>query len=173
VDLGNAKGTVVRDHRGSSAEQSASSVEHLITLLRRFAMESERYIATLGTDNEMHRTDLNALGAIMEAGRSGEALTPGKLSALLRLSAPATSALLDRLEQAGHVRREHSKVDRRRVDLVMTETALQVGKALFQPLAGELRPVIERYPAEQRALVAEFLADVAAATRTASERQGK
>lgn len=146
-----------------------SSVDHLVTLLRRFTMETERYIAGFGTDNEMHRTDLNALGAIMDASRSGEAMTPGRLSTQLQLSAPATSALLDRLEHAGHVRRVRSTTDRRRVDLEITETALDVGRALFAPLAQQLRPVIERYPAEQRALVAEFLADVAAATRLATD----
>lgn len=139
-----------------------------MALLRRFTMETERYIGAFGTDNEMHRTDLNALGAIMDATRAGEAMTPSRLSTQLRLSAPATSALLDRLENAGHVRRVRSDTDRRRVDLVITETALGVGRALFLPLAERLRPVIERYPADQRALVAEFLAEVTTATRTAA-----
>ncbi|TDP97973.1 MarR family winged helix-turn-helix transcriptional regulator [Labedaea rhizosphaerae] len=146
-----------------------SSVDHLVRLLRLFTMETERYISAFGTDNEMHRTDLNALGAIMEAGQSGDAMTPGRLSRRLQLSAPATSALLDRLESAGHVRRVRSTVDRRRVDLELTDTALDVGRALFAPLAKHLRPAIERYPAEQRALVAEFLTEVAAATRAAAD----
>ena len=155
--------------KGRDGVRDQASVDHLVTLLRRFTMETERYIATFGTDNEMHRTDLNALGAIMDASRSGEPMTPGRLSTQLRLSAPATSALLDRLENAGHVRRVRSTTDRRRVDLVITETALAVGRALFMPLSEQLRPVIERYPADQRALVADFLTDVADATRSAAD----
>ena len=148
---------------------NTSSVDHLVRLLRRFTMEVDRYLAAVGTDNEMHRTDLNALGAIMEASHAGEAMTPGRLSTQLQLSAPATSALLDRLESAGHVRRVRSTTDRRRVDLEITETALDVGRALFAPLATHLRPVIERYPAEQRALVAQFLSEVAQATHAAAD----
>jgi DNA-binding MarR family transcriptional regulator len=147
---------------------STSSAEHIMTLLRRFTMETERYVTAAGAGNEMHRTDMNALAAIMDAGRTGQTMSPGRLSALLRLSAPATSALLDRLEEAGHVRRVRSSVDRRRVELVVTDRALAAGRSLFGPLAEHLRPVIERYTPAQQDLVAGFLADAASAVQSAA-----
>lgn len=157
------------DENGVRTGQDTSSAEHVMTLLRRFTTETERYVSAAGTDNEMHRTDMNALAAIMDAGRSGETMSPGRLSAVLRLSAPATTALLDRLEGAGHVRRVRSSTDRRRVHLVVTDHALTVGRSLFGPLAEHLRPVIERYPPEQRELVATFLAEAVSAVRSATE----
>ncbi len=53
----------------------------------------------------MHPTDLNALLAVMRAERAGAPLTPGRLGQHLGLSSGATTAVIDRLERAGHVQR--------------------------------------------------------------------
>jgi len=136
----------------------------LVELLRRYVVEVERYIETSSTQHELHRTDLNALAVIMDATGAGEPLTPSLLGAALHLSSPATTALLDRLERAGHVRRTRNTVDRRRVDLEMTESAAVMGSQLFGPLGRSVGAVIARYDPEQRALVARFLRDVISAT---------
>ncbi|MPQ97797.1 MarR family transcriptional regulator [Modestobacter sp. I12A-02628] len=140
-----------------------------MTLLRRFAVETDRYVESSGTQHDLHRTDLNALAVILDANRAGEPLTPSRLGAALHLSSPATTALLDRLERAGHVRRTRSTVDRRRVDLEMTRAAGLVAGELFGPLGRSVGAAVERYGPEERALVARFLRDVIAATVAARQ----
>ncbi|WP_233494239.1 MarR family winged helix-turn-helix transcriptional regulator [Renibacterium salmoninarum] len=56
----------------------------------------------------------------------------------MNLSSPATTALIDRLDRAGHVERRRSGTDRRQVQLASTEKAKQTGRALFGPLARHL-----------------------------------
>lgn len=138
-------------------------------LLRAYSVETDRYVESFGDAHALHRTDLNALAVIMNAERSAEAMTPGRLAAALHLSAPATSALLRRLEAAGHVRRTHSESDRRQVDLTMTELAHDVGGQLFGPLAHHVGATITSYTPTERALVARFLTDVTTATTNARE----
>ncbi|WP_148612026.1 MarR family winged helix-turn-helix transcriptional regulator [Nocardioides rubriscoriae] len=140
------------------------TARQVVRALRRYATESDLYVADASRDSEMHRTDLNALALVMDWGMVGETATPGRLSAAMRLSAPATSALLDRLERAGHVTRSPHPDDRRSVVVGVTDHALDVGGRMFGRLAAHLAPVLDQRSDEELALIADFLDQVAAAT---------
>ena len=117
----------------------------------------------------MHRTDLSGLALVMDRGDTGETTTPGQLSAALHLSAPATSAMLDRLEHLGHVYRVPHPHDRRSVTLEITDNARKVGGAMFARLAAHLAPVLTSRSEEELAEIVAFLEEVVAATRSARE----
>jgi DNA-binding MarR family transcriptional regulator len=73
--------------------------------------------------------------------------------------------LLDRLERAGHVRRAARTDDRRRVDVVVTDAAVELGWAFFGPVIDTTKAVLaSRSPAE-RALIDAFLDDLVDALR--------
>lgn len=137
--------------------------------LRGFANESELYVAAAGREAEMHRTDLAGLALVMDRGQAGEHPTPGQISAALQLSAPATSAMLDRLERLGHVTRAPHPTDRRSVVVEITEHALAVGGAMFGRLAAHLGPVLGSRSEAELAVIASFLEESVAATRAARE----
>lgn len=137
--------------------------------LRLFANESELYVGAAGREAAMHRTDLSGLALVMDRGQVGEHPTPGQISAALQLSAPATSAMLDRLERLGHVRRTPHPSDRRSVVVEITDHALEVGGAMFGNLRDHLAPVLATRSERDLAVVASFLEDAAAATRAARE----
>lgn len=137
--------------------------------LRRYTTESDLYVGAAGRDEAMHRTDLNGLALVMDWGFDGTPATPGRIGAALGLSAPATSALLDRLERAGHVTRAPHPADRRSVVVSVTEHAMEVGGAMFSTLAQHLAPVVAARSEAELALIAEFLEEVAEATVAARE----
>lgn len=139
----------------------------LLAAMREFTLESDRYVERVAALNGLHRTDLNALGFLIRPGR--EAMTPGKLGDALNLSSPATTALVDRLERSGHVNRQRNQVDRRQIQLAMTEHARTVGRALFTPLAAQLSDALEKYSPEELELIQKFLSDMTAATSSARE----
>lgn len=141
----------------------------LIGLLRQYSVETDRYIDRFAGRHALHRTDLQALAVMMHASRSGTPLTPGTLGAALNLSSPATTALLDRLAAGGHVVRERSVTDRRRVELSISAVAEEVGAELFGPLTARILEAMNRYSDTEQALVARFLADMVAATVAARE----
>lgn len=138
----------------------------LVRLLRRFSVESDRFVEILGQANRLHRTDMNALVVIMEATRRGEPISPGQLARALHLSASATTALLDRLEQSGHVTRYRDPGDRRRVELLMPEGSMREGEQFFRPLGAEYSRAWARFTDQERATIAAFLAATIEATVT-------
>lgn len=141
----------------------------LMALLQQFTVETDRYVDTISARDALHRTDLNALGIMMGAARAGATVTPGMLRQALNLSSPATTALIDRLDEAGHVRRSRSSVDRRQVHLEMTEKALATGSRLFTPLAREVEQSLAEFTPEELALLSRMMRKVTDATVHARE----
>lgn len=71
-------------------------------------------------------------------------------------SASAT-ALVDRLEEAGHVERRRHPSDRRRLVVVPTERAEEAGDEAFAPLAAGLEEAAADLTPDERAAVARYL----------------
>ncbi len=130
-------------------------------LVRALVMESNRFLEIFSAAHELHPTDMTALNLIMTA-RSP--LTPGTLAKALNLSASATTSVLDRLARAGHVVRDRDPDDRRRVELRALDAATALAATFFQPLAREYSAAWEKLSAEDRQVVAGFLAGTTEAT---------
>jgi DNA-binding MarR family transcriptional regulator len=112
----------------------AEILEDLIDALRLFTVETDVFVDVFARAHGLGRNDLNAIMWISEGTRSGHPMTVGELATRLGLGAPATTGLVDRLETAGHVRRERDPHDRRKVTIVMQPPALQLAKEFFVPL---------------------------------------
>ncbi len=141
----------------------------LVRALRAYLNETEIYIGAAGREAEMHRTDLTGLTLIMDRGNVGASTTPGQLSTAMRLSAPATSAMLDRLERLGHVVRHPHPSDRRSVVLEITDHAREVGEAMFGRLAAHLAPILGERSEGELADLAGLLEQIVEATKAASD----
>jgi DNA-binding MarR family transcriptional regulator len=112
----------------------AAIVEDLIDALRTFTVETDVFVEVFARAHGLGRNDLNAIMWISEGTHSGRPISAGELANRLGLGAPATTGLLDRLENAGHVRRERDPHDRRKVAVVMQPPALHLAMAFFEPL---------------------------------------
>ncbi|MGL3807011.1 MarR family winged helix-turn-helix transcriptional regulator [Paeniglutamicibacter sp. R2-26] len=139
-----------------------TAARELVLLLQQFAQASDRYVESTGNRHQTHRTDMNALAAIMRFEIAGNPPTPGDLSRELSISSPATSALLDRLERSGHIERLRIDKDRRVVRIRMTDKARTDGQTMFGPLAAGMMEVISGYDEAEIALVSRFMADAIA-----------
>ena len=138
----------------------------LSMLVRALVMESNRFLDIFSAAHELHPTDMTALNLIMTA-RSP--MTPGSLAKALNLSASATTSVLDRLERAGHVTRDRSPGDRRRVELRVLSAATALAATFFQPLAREYSAAWENLSPEDRQVVARFLTTTTEATARVRE----
>lgn len=125
----------------------------LVRKLRQLTVELDRFVEVLSVTHGTHRTDLNAIALILDAGHP---LSPGELASALHLSASATTALLDRLESAGHVRRERSTTDRRRIELRVNPEAREF-RRVFAPLGEELSRLWIEFGSAERRIIARFL----------------
>ncbi|QXV56769.1 MarR family winged helix-turn-helix transcriptional regulator [Amycolatopsis sp. TNS106] len=136
----------------------------LVLLLRQLTVESDRFAEMFGESHGLHRTDLNALAVIMDAARMGDPMSPSRLASALHLSASATTAVLDRLERAGHLYRDRSSTDRRKVELRMHDQARRIGAEFFQPLGERYAEAWRDMGEDERRAVARFLRSSIAAT---------
>ena len=151
-------------------DPSGPRTQHpLIRLLQEFTLEANRYVDSAGSRNDMHRTDLNALAAVMRHAASGEVVTPGTLRKELNLSSPATTALIDRLCGSGHLVRVREGQDRRQVQLRMTDKAYRDGSAMFLPLARHMDSAMAAFTAQELETAARFMDAMITATVEASK----
>ena len=133
----------------------------IVHLLRALTVSLNLSAARFAADNGMHPTDLRAVIDLLDAERAGVAATPGWLGESLGLNSASVTALLDRLERLGHVRRERDASDRRRVRLVVTPAAKRLGWAYFGPLIARLLDTMKGYGDDELAVVERFLRDAA------------
>ncbi|MEU6085844.1 MarR family transcriptional regulator [Streptomyces sp. NPDC047085] len=128
-----------------------------VHLLRAAVVELGLHSARFASRNGMHPTDVRALIALMDARRAGEETTAGRLGAELGLNSAGTTALVDRLERAGHVRRVRGQRDRRRVVIEVEDRAVELGQAFFGPLIQRSVELLRGYDEGQRAAIRDFL----------------
>ncbi len=135
----------------------------LALLLRRLTVELDAVGQRFAELHGLNRTDVRALVAIMDAARGGESLTAGRVGDAVDLSSASVTALLDRLEKVGHIRRTRDADDRRRVVLEMSDSAMAAGAEHFGRLQRDLAAAMEGYSDDELAVVRRFLEDMTAA----------
>ena len=102
---------------------------------------------------KLSRTDLRCLDLI---GRLGP-LTAGRLAEESGLTTGAVTFILDRLEEAGMVRRRRDTEDRRRVWVEIVPEARQRLEDLQQPVAEEMRRVSQHFGPDELATVRDYM----------------
>jgi DNA-binding MarR family transcriptional regulator len=117
----------------------------LALLLRRLTVELDAVGERFARPHGLGRTDVRAVIAVMDAARRDEPLTAGALGAAVGLSSAAVTALVDRLERAGHVHRVRDPADRRRVVLQMSEGSMAAGAAFFGGLQRDLLAAMDGF----------------------------
>jgi DNA-binding MarR family transcriptional regulator len=102
---------------------------------------------------KLSRTDMRCLDIL---GHSGP-MTAGQLSDESGLSTGAVTFLLDRLEEAGMVKRRRDTDDRRRVWVELVPAAQKRLLHAQQPIIEEMKQVTQRFKAEELAIVRDFM----------------
>ncbi|MFD8912662.1 MarR family winged helix-turn-helix transcriptional regulator [Streptomyces sp. NPDC059575] len=139
-----------------------SPAMRLVHLLRAVTVEFDLLGAEFAARHGLHPTDVRALIRLLDAARTGTRATPGWLGEQLRLNSAGTTALVDRLERLGLVRRSRDTADRRRVLLEVEEKATELGWSFFGPLISEVVAVSEGFEAGELETVGRFLSAVLA-----------
>lgn len=125
--------------------------------LRRLQTAMEEAQLALSRRMRMGTTDLAAMAHLSFAERL---MGPRELSGRLGITPGAATELVDRLEHAGHVERRRDTVDRRRVHLVPTTSAIEEVGHHLRPLVSALDRIVEHYPPAERELIRRFLGEV-------------
>ncbi|PZH16300.1 MarR family transcriptional regulator [Streptomyces sp. NTH33] len=135
-------------------------MQSFAVLLRRMNAEFNRIAHEFAQAQGLHLTDVQALIAILDADPDEGPMTPGRLRRQLDLTSGAMTACIDRLEQAGHIRRVRAADDRRVVHLHCAEAARGVARDYFQPLARGTDAARKRFRPEELTVITRFLTEM-------------
>lgn len=141
-------------------DDDAIGRQEIPLLLRRLTVELDAVGQRFAIRHGLNRTDVRALVAIMDAARRGESLTAGALGSAVELRSASVTALVDRLERVGHVRRVRDPEDGRRVSLEMSDAAMAAGAEYFGGLQRDLSTAMEGYSDEELSVVRRFLLEM-------------
>jgi len=139
---------------------SDDAVLTMVHQLRALTVELDLLAAEFAQLHGFHATDLRALICLLDAERAGHVATPGWLGAQLGLNSASVTALIDRLERAGHVHRDRDATDRRRINLQVTEQATELGWSFFGPLIAHTVAVTDRFSDTETATIVRLINEV-------------
>ena len=100
----------------------------------------------------VNRTAMRCMEVLDRTGQ----LTAGEIARQTGLTSGAATALLDRLERAGYLRRLRDPADRRRILVELTDQARAASAEIYGPMA-EAVAEFERYTDAELELLTDFL----------------
>jgi DNA-binding MarR family transcriptional regulator len=135
----------------------------LVHQLREVALRLDLAAMEFARTTGLHATDVRALIRLLDAERARVQATPTWLSQQLGMTSQATTAVIHRLEVAGHIERLRSASDGRSSRLVVSNSAVELGWQFFGPLLERLIEVTGDLSPDARGTVAGYLVAVAEA----------
>lgn len=137
------------------------NIDSVLRSLRRVNLQGSLFGQTVAVRFGLTESDIEALEVLLDSGSA----TAGRLSELMGLTTGAVTRVIDRLEQAGYVRRVPDPTDRRRVVVeIVTEQAAAVESTLDR-VNIKSAAEIGQFSDEELAVINDFLTKVAAITR--------
>jgi DNA-binding MarR family transcriptional regulator len=128
-------------------------MEELVTEARINQNAADTMDAAVADLLGVNRTDVICLDILARLGT----VPAGRLAEESRLTTGAITAVLDRLEKAGYVRRAADPTDRRRVLVETTDRFRELAELAWGPVAEELIASGTRFTREQLDGIGEFL----------------
>ena len=146
--------------------ERSDGVEKVVRALRRVNFQGSIFGQSVAIRLGLSESDIDALELLIDTG----AATAGKLSEVMGLTTGAVTRVIDRLEQAGYVRRTSDPADRRRVVVEVVPERVATVQSLLESLERASAEEVHRYSAEQLALIGDFLSRMADLTQTEAAR---
>lgn len=137
--------------------ERSDTLARLQSELRRMSAQSVLFNQAVAERLGLNATDLRCGDIISRTGP----ITAGRLADLTGLTTGAITGIVDRLEEAGYVRRERDTQDRRRVLIQpMTERAEREIAPLYESLARRMNELSARYSEEELRTILDFVTRV-------------
>ena len=137
------------------------SIDSVLRSLRRVNLQGSLFGQTVAIRFGLSESDVEALEVLLDSGAS----TAGKLSDLMGLTTGAVTRVIDRLEQAGYVRRVPDPADRRRVVVELIPDRMAAVEATMARVGDKSVSEISHYSEAELAVINDFLTRMEAVTR--------
>ncbi len=142
------------------------AVDSVVKALRRVNFQGSIFGQSVAIRLGLSESDVDALELLLDSG----AATAGKLAELMGMTTGAVTRVIDRLEQAGYVRRTTDPADRRRVVIELVPERAASLESLMGSLERAAETEVGQYSPEQLATINEFLSRMATLTQVEAAR---
>ena len=143
--------------RRSAGQTAAAHHRRLVTRIglevRQMGAQSVVISEIVAARFGLHTTDLECLDLISMR----KEVSAGELAAATGLTSGATTALIDRLAQAGYVERVSDPLDRRRVHVRIKPDTTKPIEAVYLPMQEQMFALWSSYSARDLEAIADFL----------------
>ncbi|OPH57740.1 MarR family transcriptional regulator [Paenibacillus ferrarius] len=139
----------------SSHQQDPTSdpKEHFVSFMRGLGTRTVLYQESVAASLGLYNHDFISVDILHEKGP----ITAGELSKLTGLATGSVTALIDRLEKIGYVRRQNDPKDRRKVIIVPVYEQKEEVSNTYLPLHTAMMKLASTYSAEELELITQFL----------------
>lgn len=133
--------------RGTNSSPSRPQLEKLMAAdMRAVTAQSDRVGRYFARQHNVSGNDFHALLHVMVAETAGTPLTMAQLRQRMDVSPAAITYLVDRMIDAGHIRRESDPADRRKALLRYESSGMDLAHGFFAPLGAHLRAELAELP---------------------------
>lgn len=123
-------------------ESEGATMRSVATGLRDLILSGQHFREQRAHELQLGTSDLAALGHLHHEGP----MAPGKLAGLMGLTSGTMTALLDRVEKAGFLRRDHNPEDRRGLLINLTPAGQHAMQWLYGQYEEVVRDALARVP---------------------------
>jgi DNA-binding MarR family transcriptional regulator len=133
----------------SSSSPGRLQLEKLMSAdMRAVTAQSDRVGRYFARQHDVSGNDFHALLHVMVAETAGTPLTMAQLRQRMDVSPAAITYLVDRMIDAGHIRRESDPADRRKALLRYEASGMELAHGFFSPLGAQMRGALAGLPDE-------------------------
>ncbi|MBT2617499.1 MULTISPECIES: MarR family winged helix-turn-helix transcriptional regulator [unclassified Bacillus (in: firmicutes)] len=135
---------------------NSALLESLTRRLQRYGMRSVLFQQNMAQKIGVSHTDLKSAEILNETGP----ITAGELSKITGLSTGSVTALINRLEKSGYVKRERDQLDGRRVMIAPIPERQEQIKSHYQSLSMATKELCSAYNEQELILINQFVEEI-------------
>lgn len=135
---------------------NSALLESLTHRLQRYGMRSVLFQQNMAQKIGVSHTDLKSAEILNETGP----ITAGELSKITGLSTGSVTALINRLEKSGYVKRERDQLDGRKVMIMPIPERQEQIKSHYQSLSMATKEFSSAYNEQELILINQFVEEI-------------
>ncbi|USK65385.1 MarR family winged helix-turn-helix transcriptional regulator [Peribacillus frigoritolerans] len=135
---------------------NSALLESLTHRLQRYGMRSVLFQQNMAQKIGVSHTDLKSAEILNETGP----ITAGELSKITGLSTGSVTALINRLEKSGYVKRERDQLDGRKVMIMPIPERQEQIKSHYKSLSMATKDLCSAYNEQELILINQFVEDI-------------
>ena len=135
---------------------NSALLESLTHRLQRYGMRSVLFQQNMAQKIGVSHTDLKSAEILNETGP----ITAGELSKITGLSTGSVTALINRLEKSGYVKRERDQLDGRKVMIMPIPERQEQYKSHYQSLSMATKELCSAYNEQELILINQFVEEI-------------